>query len=1289
MPAGQHEPILTQSYRQHSSLTNGDESAASILQSVKEQEAQFEQLTRELEAERQSVANQLERCKLGSETASMSSISSTDDSFHWRGQQTQTTDSHFDEDDGQDEQDDSKMSGTQLVDSCLAEEKKRIMEIHPQRRVLQERGLMGGIGEDPMESYHNNSTHSGAGNYANYSQMNSSYGDEPYRMANGPSSYDPYRSGSPHGSHASYHSGGQPYPQMSGTKIASVRGPGSVGSYQNDERTSNYTNYTALQHPPPSPGSQDRGTPTNYGPRFTSETDPYYSNNDYYDHYHPLRDNEPSHYNGPSHPPDNYDDRYGEIPQGNSSYANLPPLDENRGDYYRPPHDDSYVNYPPLNEDQYSDRGGGHGYGNRPEEDYRRTPVDQDYRQSPLHDRGNDYPESGPRDPQYILNEDRPPLDDGQYQSDPYNDNMYPRRDDQEDPSQFRPRYDDDRYGEPYRDQDDQYRGPYVDDDQYPPDDSREGPHHIPGGYPPREEDHYPVPLEQGRYTIPPEDDDRYGGPMPAHLPPREDPVEEDPYRKPHVEEDPYSKPMKGNYGHPLGSDSYYPPHDEDVSSDHPVDTSFQRNLGPEDRYRTPSPGGSGSDRNGPPGYPPDDLARQAAYPVQGGNYDPRRSPSIDSQTRDRWRNPDLPEVIDFLGHPNDAIKANAAAYLQHLTYMDDPLKGKTRALGGIPALVELLNIEIPEVHRNACGALLNLSHGKANNENKRAIKNAGGIPALVRLLRRTPDNDVRELVSGIIWNLSSCQDLKRAIIDDALTVIVNTVVIPQSGWEKNVDTEDSKPKDIYWSTVFRNASGILRNVSSEGDYARKKLRECEGLVDSILYLLRAAIGKNDIDNKSVENCVCVLRNLSFRCQEVEDPDFARKRTLQRQQQQQESVSCFGGKKKKEPFKLDNRGPSGPYSRPRTDPVRGMELLWQPEIVHVYLPLLSDCSNPETLEAAAGAIQNLCACDWQPSIDIREKVRKEKGLPIIVECLGIEADRVVSAAAIALRNLALDTRNKELIGKYAMRQLVMKLPPDGMLKEGPPSDDTIGAVIATLHEVIRGSSVFAQSLLHEGGVKRLMQIKSSRGRYNEKVMKFTYAILNLMWQFSELKVEYKKNGWKEQHFVTKTPKSPLHGSPNNTLSRPMSDQSGVSSGYRDQTLPPVSRQPNRQEFPSSPEQDRYRPHDRKPEHIPMNDIHRGQSGGYATIDNSHRGHGNYREDRLDYGRGPLGQQPQPLEQPREPLYAQVDKRSKRRSEIDSSQRSLLQDDVNVSFGGHSNHVRLDSSGGGGGADSWV
>ncbi len=79
-----------------------------------------------------------------------------------------------------------------------------------------------------------------------------------------------------------------------------------------------------------------------------------------------------------------------------------------------------------------------------------------------------------------------------------------------------------------------------------------------------------------------------------------------------------------------------------------------------------------------------------------------------------------------------------------------------------------------------------------------------------------------------------------------------------------------------------QHADGVsywfLRNISSDGEYARKKLRECEGLADSIFFIVRNAIGKNDIDNKSVENCVCILRNLSYACQEVEDPTYLKRR---------------------------------------------------------------------------------------------------------------------------------------------------------------------------------------------------------------------------------------------------------------------------------------------------------------------------------------------------------------------------------------------------------------------------
>uniref|UniRef100_A0A182ILK7 Uncharacterized protein n=1 Tax=Anopheles atroparvus TaxID=41427 RepID=A0A182ILK7_ANOAO len=570
----------------------------------------------------------------------------------------------------------------------------------------------------------------------------------------------------------------------------------------------------------------------------------------------------------------------------------------------------------------------------------------------------------------------------------------------------------------------------------------------------------------------------------------------------------------------------------------------------------------------------------------------------LDEQRQMKWRDPNLTEVIGFLSHPNNAIKANAAAYLQHLCYMDDPNKQRTRTLGGIPPLVKLLGHENTDVFRNACGALRNLSYGRQNDENKRAINAAGGIQALIHLLRRTAESDIKELVTGIIWNMSSCEDLKRFIIDDAVVVIVSYIIIPHSGWDP------ANPGETCWSTVFRNASGILRNVSSAGEYARKKLRECEGLVDSLLYVIRIAIEKSNIGNKIVENCVCILRNLSYRCQEVEDPNYDKNpiphhssadgsvgsgggggggAIVSAASSKGENLGCFGASKKKKEQQAaaaaaqqlaaadkDHSNANGDPTRmayKNTAHYKGAEQLWQPDVVHSYLALLQSCSNPETLEAAAGALQNLAACYWQPSIEIRATVRKEKGLPILVELLRMEVDRVVCAVATALRNLAIDQRNKELIGKYAMRDLVQKLPSGNPQCDQGTSDDTIAAVLATLNEVIKKNAEFARSLLDAGGVERLMNMSRQKLKYTPRVLKFASQLLFTMWQHQDLRDVYKKHGWKEQDFVTKTiasrnlnssnggggsysDNSP--NSPNNTLNRPMASQSGTR--YEDRTM---------------------------------------------------------------------------------------------------------------------------------------
>uniref|UniRef100_A0A8C3FZW6 Plakophilin 4 n=1 Tax=Cyclopterus lumpus TaxID=8103 RepID=A0A8C3FZW6_CYCLU len=524
--------------------------------------------------------------------------------------------------------------------------------------------------------------------------------------------------------------------------------------------------------------------------------------------------------------------------------------------------------------------------------------------------------------------------------------------------------------------------------------------------------------------------------------------------------------------------------------------------------------------------YRPTDpnYTRQAGGMDDGAN----RSPSIDSIQKDprefAWRDPELTEVIHMLQHHFSSVQANAAAYLQHLCFGDIRIKSEVCRLGGIKYLVDLLDHKVVEVQKNSCGALRNLVYGKAMDENKVAVRNAGGIPALLRLLRKTVDAEVRELVTGVLWNLSSCDAIKMTIIQDALTTLTNTVIIPHSGWSSSTFDDDHKLK-FHSSLVLRNTTGCLRNLSSAGEEARKQMRVCEGLVDSLLYVIKACVNTSDFDSKIVENCICTLRNLSYRL-ELELPPS---RQIGGQEldgllgsespSKEVDSSCWGRKKKKKKKSLqedtwDGVGPIPGFSKSP----KGAEMLWHPSVVKPYLTLLAESSNPATLEGAAGSLQNLSAGNWKFAAYIRAAVRKEKGLPILVELLRMDNDRVVSSVATALRNMALDVRNKELIGKYAMRDLVNRLPGGNTTLL---SDETVAAICCTLHEVTSKNMENAKALADTGGIEKLVNITKGRGdRYSMKVVKAAAQVLNTLWQYRDLRTIYKKDGWNQNHFLT-------------------------------------------------------------------------------------------------------------------------------------------------------------------------
>ncbi|OXB64036.1 hypothetical protein ASZ78_013462, partial [Callipepla squamata] len=254
-----------------------------------------------------------------------------------------------------------------------------------------------------------------------------------------------------------------------------------------------------------------------------------------------------------------------------------------------------------------------------------------------------------------------------------------------------------------------------------------------------------------------------------------------------------------------------------------------------------------------------------------------KRSPSIDSIRKDpRWRDPDLPEVIAMLSHPIDPVKSNAAAYLQHLCYENDKIKKDVRHLKGIPILLQNLSLTRWS-DAAATAAQSSVSGGSswgcsaANRQRARAARcRQERWRQLQGSVRKEPCT---------LWNLSSYEPLKMVIINHGLQTLTNEVIIPHSGWESEPN-EDSKPRDAEWTTVFKNTSGCLRLV--EG-----------GAKHSI--------------TKSVENCVCIMRNLSYHVhKEVPGADKYQELdagqttgTGGSQKKKKDDAGCFGGKKAK------------------------------------------------------------------------------------------------------------------------------------------------------------------------------------------------------------------------------------------------------------------------------------------------------------------------------------------------------------------------------------------------------
>ncbi|XP_067902087.1 plakophilin-3-like isoform X2 [Heterodontus francisci] len=439
----------------------------------------------------------------------------------------------------------------------------------------------------------------------------------------------------------------------------------------------------------------------------------------------------------------------------------------------------------------------------------------------------------------------------------------------------------------------------------------------------------------------------------------------------------------------------------------------------------------------------------------------------------------DLPTAVSLLNSTDVNYQVVGAGYIQHKCYHDADAKKQAYNLKAITKLVKLFNHNSVEVQRSVTAAMRNLIYN--NNVNKQELVKQNGIPKMMQAIKGIDDEELKANITGILWNLSSNENLKNTLARDTLEEITQEILAPISGWSNSVNTLTSSEDDVFYNTT-----GYLRNLSSAKEETRQKMRECNGLVDSLVYFIQHMLDINNGADKSVENSACILRNLSYRLYE-EIPSYYQNRLEgpgrnDRSMKKDDVVGCFTPQSRK--IKEINTD-MAIFSEVSKDP-KGMEWLWNPAIVKMYSRLLDKSeANQQTTEAALGALQNITAGDFRwASVISRLTMDQDRTWYTLMDHLKNSNDNVLKSLTGLIRNLTVHARNKEDISIKVIGPLLHKLPEDS----NSSSNEVAANICSILNNLVVETSQAPKQIVNHNGLRKLMNIK---GRKNRRATKKT------------------------------------------------------------------------------------------------------------------------------------------------------------------------------------------------------
>uniref|UniRef100_A0A3P9P8M5 Plakophilin 1 n=1 Tax=Poecilia reticulata TaxID=8081 RepID=A0A3P9P8M5_POERE len=362
-----------------------------------------------------------------------------------------------------------------------------------------------------------------------------------------------------------------------------------------------------------------------------------------------------------------------------------------------------------------------------------------------------------------------------------------------------------------------------------------------------------------------------------------------------------------------------------------------------------------------------------------------------------------MQEAVLLLSSKDEKLQNGGASYIQHNTFINDKAKEEVCTLNGIPPLVRLLQSPNSQVKGTASAALRNLTF--QNNKNKEEIQRCDGIPEVVAQLRDSESAELDKQLTGLLWNLSSVDNLKSDLLKNALPVLMERVILPYTKGSRDTVSAD----------VFCHATGCLRNLSSPNEASRQTMRKCRGLIDGLFVSLRVHVCV-----MSPGVCVCVtLHNLTFHLEEefsslfININSLAKNMMSNASQNNTNSVGCFNAQSK--PLQSDRPFDYAVIEDPQPN---GAGLLIHSKTLKDYLSLIRLTERQSLQDACWGILQNLTAHESAVSYVMSQIiVKKLNGIHYISPFLKSDKVNMQKSAMGLVVNLIKNPNLCSVVGK--------------------------------------------------------------------------------------------------------------------------------------------------------------------------------------------------------------------------------------------------------------------------------